>query len=405
MKIGDKVQFLSDIGGGKIAGFKGKDIALVEDEDGFQIPTPISDLVVMSSGDEYSSSKSVQKKSGVEDSVESADPDTFNMSVKAKINAFSADAIEDEEEYDAADREITYKAKVEERKGGNVLNLYYAFVPEDVKNFSKSTFACYLINDSNYYVHYLYMSIEGQSFKLRGEGELEPNTKVYIESFALDQLNEIDRVRFQLLSFKRDKDFVAKPVCDVQFRIDKVKFYKLHTFQPSEFFDEPALLYPVVKNDDVAQLKPVEADKLIYVEEDNSNAVKPKKGNLNNVSVNEQAYNKLKGLEKLNTSKHAQSKKSNDDVLVVDLHADKLLETTVGMGTADILNYQLDFFRRTLEENKHNKGRRIVFIHGKGEGVLRHAIVNELRYRYKNYPYQDASFQEYGYGATQVTIR
>ena len=405
MKIGDKVQFLSDIGGGKIAGFQGKDIALVEDEDGFQIPTPISDLVVMSSGDEYSSSKSVQKKSGVEDSVESADPDTFNMSVKAKINAFSADAIEDEEEYDAADREITYKAKVEERKGGNVLNLYYAFVPEDVKNFSKSTFACYLINDSNYYVHYLYMSIEGQSFKLRGEGELEPNTKIYIESFALDQLNEIDRVRFQLLSFKRDKDFVAKPVCDVQFRIDKVKFYKLHTFQPSEFFDEPALLYPVVKNDDVAQLKPVEADKLIYVEEDNSNAVKPKKGNLNNVSVNEQAYNKLKGLEKLNTSKHAQSKKSNEDVLVVDLHADKLLETTVGMGTADILNYQLDFFRRTLEENKHNKGRRIVFIHGKGEGVLRHAIVNELRYRYKNYPYQDASFQEYGYGATQVTIR
>ena len=405
MKIGDKVQFLSDIGGGKIAGFQGKDIALVEDEDGFQIPTPISDLVVMSSGDEYSSSKSVQKKSGVEDSVESADPDTFNMSVKAKINAFSADAIEDEEEYDAADREITYKAKVEERTGGNVLNLYYAFVPEDVKNFSKSTFACYLINDSNYYVHYLYMSIEGQSFKLRGEGELEPNTKIYIESFAPDQLNEIDRVRFQLLSFKRDKDFVAKPVCDVQFRIDKVKFYKLHTFQPSEFFDEPALLYPVVKNDDVAQLKPVEADKLIYVEEDNSNAVKPKKGNLNNVSVNEQAYNKLKGLEKLNTSKHAQSKKSNDDVLVVDLHADKLLETTVGMGTADILNYQLDFFRRTLEENKHNKGRRIVFIHGKGEGVLRHAIVNELRYRYKNYPYQDASFQEYGYGATQVTIR
>ena len=405
MKIGDKVQFLSDIGGGKIAGFQGKDIALVEDEDGFQIPTPISDLVVMSSGDEYSSSKSVQKKSGVEDTVESADPDTFNMSVKAKINAFSADAIEDEEEYDAADREITYKAKVEERKGGNVLNLYYAFVPEDVKNFSKSTFACYLINDSNYYVHYLYMSIEGQSFKLRGEGELEPNTKIYIESFAPDQLNEIDRVRFQLLSFKRDKDFVAKPVCDVQFRIDKVKFYKLHTFQPSEFFDEPALLYPVVKNDDVAQLKPVEADKLIYVEEDNSNAVKPKKGNLNNVSVNEQAYNKLKGLEKLNTSKHAQSKKSNDDVLVVDLHADKLLETTVGMGTADILNYQLDFFRRTLEENKHNKGRRIVFIHGKGEGVLRHAVVNELRYRYKNYPYQDASFQEYGYGATQVTIR
>lgn len=403
MKIGDKVQFLSEIGGGKIAGFQGKDIALVEDEDGFQIPTPISDLVVMSSGDEYSSSKSAVKKSGAEDASAAPAPDTFNMSVKAKINAITEDTLVDEEEYDAADREITYKAKVEERKGGNVLNLYYAFVPEDIKNFSKSDFACYLVNDSNYYVHYLYMSVEGSSFKLRGEGEIEPNTKLYVESFSYDQLNEIDRVRFQLLSFKRERDFVAKPVCDVQFRIDKVKFYKLHTFQANDFFDTPALLYPVVKDDDVAQLKPVEADKLIYVEADNENG-KAKKGSLNS-AANDVSYGKLKGLEALNTAKHAQSKKSVSDPLVVDLHATELLETTAGMGTADILNYQLDFFRRTLEENKHNKGMRIVFIHGKGEGVLRHAIVNELRYRYKNYPYQDASFQEYGYGATQVTIR
>ena len=402
MKIGDKVQFLSEIGGGKIAGFQGKDIALVEDEDGFQIPTPISDLVVMSSGDEYASSKSAVKKSGAEETVASADPDTFNMSVKAKINAMDEDVLDDEEEYDAADREITYKAKVEERKGGNVLNLYYAFVPEDIKNFSKSDFACYLVNDSNYYVHYLYMSVEGSSFKLRGEGEIEPNTKLYLESFSYETIGEIDRVRFQLLSFKRDKDFVAKPVCDVQFRIDKVKFYKLHTFQANDFFDTPALLYPVVKNDEVAQLKPVEADKLIYVEEDETEKEKrQKKGALNS----EVAYKKLKGLEALSTSAQKGHKPSADDPLVVDLHADSLLETTAGMGPTDILNYQMDYFRRTLEENKANKGRRIVFIHGKGEGVLRHALVNELRYRYKNYRYQDASFQEYGYGATQVTIR
>ena len=57
------------------------------------------------------------------------------------------------------------------------------------------------------------------------------------------------------------------------------------------------------------------------------------------------------------------------------------------------------------EENKHKKGQKIVFIHGKGEGVLRAAIIHELNYRYKQYPHQDASFREYGYGATQITIR
>ena len=82
-----------------------------------------------------------------------------------------------------------------------------------------------------------------------------------------------------------------------------------------------------------------------------------------------------------------------------------MLETTAGMSSGDILNYQLDVFRRTLEEHKQNKGQRIVFIHGKGEGVLRQAILQELRYKYKRYTFQDASFQEYGYGATQVTIR
>ena len=48
--------------------------------------------------------------------------------------------------------------------------------------------------------------------------------------------------------------------------------------------------------------------------------------------------------------------------------------------------------------------RRIVFIHGKGEGVLRNALIKELRTHYKQCRYQDASFREYGYGATMVTI-
>ena len=58
-----------------------------------------------------------------------------------------------------------------------------------------------------------------------------------------------------------------------------------------------------------------------------------------------------------------------------------------------------------IDRFKGKKGKKIIFIHGKGEGVLRNAIVNELHYRYKRYSYQDASFQEYGYGATQVTIK
>ena len=98
-------------------------------------------------------------------------------------------------------------------------------------------------------------------------------------------------------------------------------------------------------------------------------------------------------------------RKGDEDVVVVDLHVDALLDTTAGMSAGDILNHQVSVFRRTLAEYASKKGQRIIFIHGKGEGVLRRALVNDLCYRYKSYTYQDASFQEYGYGATQVTIK
>ena len=50
MKIGDKVRFLSEVGGG-IARFRGKDIVLVEDADGFDIPIQIRECVVIDTDD------------------------------------------------------------------------------------------------------------------------------------------------------------------------------------------------------------------------------------------------------------------------------------------------------------------------------------------------------------------
>lgn len=385
MKIGDKVQFLSEKGGGFVAGFRGKDIVLVEDEDGFQIPTPISEVVIMSGAEEYKSAKTAgPKKAGA------AEPDdTFNMSVKAKLNAMPAD--EDSEETDPADFDITFRPAVVERKGGNKLNVCLCFVPQDIKNFSKTSFDCYIVNDSNFYVRYLYMSLDGTASTLRSEGEIEPNTKVHVETLTYETIAELERVRLQMLSYKRDREFVPRPVVDVQFRIDQVKFYKYHAFQPNLFFDTPSLLVPVVENDEVRQLLPIDAGKLVIGEEADTKAARKAA-----------ATHKPVARDSV-TPRHAAH--NGNQPMVVDLHADALLETTAGMDSADILKYQLDIFRRTLDENKQHKGRQIVFIHGKGEGVLRHAIVSELRYKYKNYRYQDASFREYGYGATQVTIR
>ena len=115
--------------------------------------------------------------------------------------------------------------------------------------------------------------------------------------------------------------------------------------------------------------------------------------------------NKAKADDMLVSSanRHPKTEDKNAPV-VVDLHADELLDTVSGMSPADILNYQIDKFREVMDANARNKGHKIVFIHGKGEGVLRQALMKELNHRYKGHQAQDASFREYGYGATQVTI-
>lgn len=99
-----------------------------------------------------------------------------------------------------------------------------------------------------------------------------------------------------------------------------------------------------------------------------------------------------------------EKKKPINEIIEVDLHAHEILDTTAGMSPADIKEYQMKVFRDTMNEHLKEKGRRIVFIHGKGEGVLRKAIETELKYSYKSCTYQDASFQQYGFGATMVII-
>ena len=380
MKKGDKVRFLSEVGGGKVAGFQGKDIVLVEDEDGFEIPMPINEVVVVEQ-DDYAMSKMISAKMDAQKkAAEHVDTELHNdsRSIKAILNEHDADVDMNVEEYDAADREITYRAQAQERQGGNKLSAYLAFVPIDIKDVTNTRFETYLVNDSNYYLHYTYLTAEGNAWTLKAEGEIEPNTKLFVEEFGRDALNEMEHVAIQMIAFKRDKSFLLKPATDVQFRLDPVKFYKLHLFEENDFFETPALMYTIVENDEVARPLVVDAKRL-----------------------KEQMYKEEKVVA--NTSK--KKSKKDDGTLVVDLHADEVLETTAGMNSADILHYQMDIFKKTMDENRKKKGQKIIFIHGKGEGVLRQTIIHELNYRYKSCTYQDASFQEYGYGATQVTIK
>lgn len=374
MKIGDKVRFLSEVGGGVVTGFQEKDIVLVEDADGFDIPMPVRECVVIETDDYNVPTPAARaaKKRLENQSAARTDAATTEASSSALGSGWKA-------EHPVKPQVSVYRQP--EVKGGDVLNVYLAFVPEDIKAVSTTPFEAYLVNDSNYYMYYTYLSAEGKSWTTRSHGLLEPNTKFLLEEFEKSELNDREHVAVQLVAFKDNRAFAMKPAVNVEIRIDTVKFYKLHTFRQTDFFETPALMYDVVKNDLPAKQVYVSAEDL------------------------QDALMKKKTVEHPSAPRTIVKRGGKNEIIEVDLHIGELLDDTHGMSNREMLNYQLDKFREVMEQYKNKREQRIVFIHGKGDGVLRKALLDGMKRKYSACKTQDASFQEYGFGATMVTIK
>ena len=388
MQIGDKVRFLNETGGGRVVGFQGRNIVLVKDEDGFDIPMLRSQVVVIDTNANNFEKKKVPVSSGAAPVEETPEPQV---------------------------------SPPHERKGGDLLNVCLAFVPEDSRELSNTRFEAYFINDSNYFVCAVVAHNEGAAWHVRWQGILAPNTKQLIETFDRSILNDLERLSVQLIVWKQDKPYMLKPAVGVELRLDTVKFYKLHVFQPSPFFREPALVYDIVRDDRPVTRKPGVEDPVPReeeepmqteveeqeVQEESPAAVMPPP------MTREQEREALKAAKRaLKAEQQKQREKemggghtAKEPVIEVDLHINALLDNINGLSPSVLLNTQLTEFRYIMERNIRKKGQRIVFIHGKGEDVLREALLKELRQRYRNCTAEDASFHKYGGGAMMVTIR
>ncbi len=356
VKIGDTVRYLNAVGGGKVVRIA-DGIAYV-DEDGFETPVLLRECVVVT-------------------------PSKFETAVP-KTSAKPKDVQPEKKETPAPTQ-----LPIIETKNGNVLNLVLGFEPTNIKALSQSSFEAYIVNDSNYYI---YISVSSRSddsdtWTLRYDGLVEPNIQEFAFELQVSELAEFDRMSVQYIAFKRERDFDMKPAGGIEFKVDTTKFAKLHCFRPNPYFDGPVLAFDIAVKDKVPAMMPELGAAHI------AEGIRSKK---RDVSVQER-----------HTERAAKSKAANrqPDIIEVDLHADELLDTTAGLSPADILNLQIDRFTEVMLANQNRPGQRIVFIHGKGEGILRQAIMKELTHRFKGHDVQDASFREYGFGATQVTIK
>jgi len=138
-----------------------------------------------------------------------------------------------------------------------------------------------------------------------------------------------------------------------------------------------------------------EVDELVKIE-----------GSLAEVEVSEFDVDQVlqqKKSDKPKKSERVRSKDRTAPPMEVDLHIHQIVRSSKHMANHEMLNLQLDHARHKLEFAIQKRIQKIVFIHGKGEGVLK----MELEYllgRYSNIKFYDADYQKYGLGATEVYV-
>ena len=378
-KVGDRVRFLNNIGGGVITRVEGKTV-YVEDDDGFESPILLKDVVVvLPAGHE----------AAVKGSNILFDQKAFDAGRKTE----EPETVEPVKEAVAT----TVEEPIEETKHGDNPSIVLAFEPENIKKLPQTRFTGVLVNDSNYFIDFTFLkrSATDRGWELVFKGTVNPNELIDLVVLTHEELPDFGKIALQGVAYKKDKVFSMIPPLNVTRKLDLTKFHKLHCFRESRYFDIPVLEFPLVNaGETIAQLD-INADLL--------------ESGIKGVNDKELA----KELSKKYKTESAKDSKGNQrqdspfkklPLIEVDLHIGELTDTLTGMEPKDMLEMQLGEVRKTMAAHSRRIGQKIVFIHGKGEGVLRKAVLDLLKKEYPKAELQDASFREYGFGATLVTI-
>jgi hypothetical protein len=344
-EIGDKVRFMSEQGGGVIRRFTSKDLAIVEIEEGFEIPVRISELVV------------ARDNFREEDIGKSRRPDTGKQDVNLIFTSNTSD-----------DRR---SLKKKSDPGKDPLHLWLAFVPRNPESLGGSIIDMFLVNDSKY--HLLFNCCQEQSGvnRLVTEGNLDPEIQEHLAAFHQNDLEKLNAFYIQALLYHKGEFSRVEPV-DIRIDISEIQFHKEKHFRENDYFESHALLYELVQ---------------------------PVHENEASLKINPQ-NRKIEGKDLVSAPGHVKK----GDTYEVDLHAEVLTDHVNMLTPVEILNLQMSRFNAFMNIAQEQHWKKIVFIHGVGDGRLQFELRKVIDRKYPDATYQDASFLEYGYGAMLVIL-
>ena len=256
--------------------------------------------------------------------------------------------------------------------------IYFVVEPDHEMPLLMNEYTLYLFNASAFNMLYTYGIKDDEYYQTLKNGNVGPYQKVLLKQVKLDFFKEFPEHKIEALLFKNTHYRRQVPISESIY-ITPNNLNKSETIKHSEF---KFPVYAFLLKDEFMNTQTVEA------------------------ILNEEDIRKLKSIKEFRSKEKVS--KSHKEYLrslerEVDLHIDELIESTNGMSNHEMLSAQLEKFEKELDAAIAKGIKKIIFIHGVGNGRLKQEIIKVLKDT-KGLTYQDGSYKEYGFGATQVNI-
>lgn len=343
-KIGERVKFLDEHGGGIITKIVSHNLVHVAIEDGFEIPTLTSNLLK-------------------EETVE-------------RVSAFTppAKAIEPAiiEEEDGREQPLLHLEGRKRMPRG----LYLVFLPQDQKWLTTGKFDILLINDTPWDVLFnLWLEKAEGGYRGKEYDAIAAGHSFHLATVKPERLENWGRGTLQFLFRQDQAEYMLLPA-SIDFNIKGYRFLKEGAYEEYRFIDGRAFL---------VNLSPLDALQKAGEKKD--------KG----LPETDQRKARIQDNELIHTFRKGEGQAE------VDLHIEVLMEDVRELSNHEILNIQLGHFLACLESGIRSGYRELIFIHGTGSGKLKAEILERLR-EYKGVEAEDAPMKDYGVGALRLRL-
>ncbi|GMT46040.1 MAG: mannonate oxidoreductase [bacterium] len=350
-KVGDKIRFLNETGGGMITALIDNKLVKVETEDGFEIPVLSKDLI-----------PDFRKQEAEQIILSSGIPPKENLPKKeeftVEVNNIS---------------EINPWGRTKEEEG-----FYLLFEPHELQWILTGNLDVVLANHTPFDILYNLFLKQNDNMQGVDYGSVPPNSKIILATITRDEITRWLHGIIQILIHKTMPEKVFFPIHSF-IDIRENRFFKEGSYQTNTLTNGKAIISVIALRSTFREaVENAVQQKFDTEPEKTKTAVKCE----------------IPFIEKFRT---------DIGEAVVDLHIGKIVDNITGLESRDMFQLQMNYFKKALESAIAEGYHKITFIHGVGNGILKNAIIKELE-DYEHLEGSMASIIKFGVGALDVSI-